>query len=134
MKQCRCASDSMVSTSCIRLKISTHSKSFKTMCSTALCTNHVPVLGSRNILVSDLSAHAPQHTTTSQFRQCCGLTSPTLTGTSEQKRKSYLGLLDEVVTHGLSASLLSCGLRLQASRAPAISHGCCGHLVHLENC
>ena len=39
--------------------------------------------------------------------------------------KSDLGLLDEVVTHGVSASLLSYDLRLQTYRAPAINHGCC---------
>ena len=50
-------------------------------------------------------------------------TSPTLTGTSKQKRNSDLGLLDEVVTHGLSAGILFCDLRLQAYRAPVVNHG-----------
>ena len=39
---------------------------------------------------------------------------------------SDLGLLDEVATHGVSASILSCDLRLQAYRAPVVNHGCCG--------
>ena len=54
---------------------------------------------------------------------CSYGTSPTLTGTSKQKRKSDLGLLDEVVTHGVSAGILFCDLRLQAYRAPVVNHG-----------
>ena len=38
----------------------------------------------------------------------------------------------EVVTHRVSASIISCDLRLQAYRAPAINHGCCGDQVRLE--
>ena len=48
-----------------------------------------------------------------------------------KKNKSEIGILDEAVTHGDNANILSCDLRLQTYWAPAINHGCCENICAL---